>query len=166
MPPHQIADLGPDALLLDMIVPCDRDISRRFREVMPEVKIVALGVAETEQVVMACADAAVSGFVATNGTVEDVVASVHAAVRGELVCSPRMAGMLLSRVRALAARPPSAVQDNMLTQRENQSSRETRATGSAIDPLRDGRRPHQPFRPLTRHVAPMAVSIHAPCSVR
>ena len=78
-----------------------------IRDVMPDVKIVTLGVAEVEQVVMACAKAGVSGFVAPSGSVKDVVVAVHSAVRGELVCSPRMAAMLLNGVIALErGRPP------------------------------------------------------------
>ena len=87
---------------------------------MPDVKIVALGVAEVEQVVMACAKAGVSGFVAPSGSVKDVVAAVHSAVRGELVCSPRMAAMLLNGVSALVARPLADVDNDTLTQRERE----------------------------------------------
>jgi two-component system, NarL family, nitrate/nitrite response regulator NarL len=36
------------------------------------------------------------------------------------VCSPRMAGMLLSRVRALAAQPAADVDSDVLTQRERE----------------------------------------------
>jgi len=119
-PPGRIADLSPDALLLDINALGDLEISRAVREVMPEVKIVALGVAEVEQAVMACAKAGVSGFVTPNGSVKDVVAAVHSAVRGELVCSPRTAAMLLSRVSALAAKPAAEAHSDMLTRRERE----------------------------------------------
>jgi two-component system, NarL family, nitrate/nitrite response regulator NarL len=118
--PRQIADLAPDALLLDITVPGGLDISHLIRDAMPSVKIVALGVAEVEQVVMECAKAGVSGFVAPSGSVKDVVAAVHSAVRGELICSPRTAGMLLSHVSALAARPPADLDNDALTQRERE----------------------------------------------
>ena len=119
-PPCQIAGLRPDALLLDITGPCGLDTSLPIRDVMPDVKIVALGVAEVEQVVMACAKAGVSGFVAPSGSVKDVVAAVHSAVRGELVCSPRMAAMLLNGVSALVARPLADVDNDTLTQRERE----------------------------------------------
>jgi two-component system nitrate/nitrite response regulator NarL len=119
-PPCHIATLSPNALLLDITMPGSLDVSQPIRSAMPFAKIVALGVAEVEQVVMACAKAGVSGFVAPSGSVKDVVAAVHAAVRGELVCSPRMAAMLLSRVSALAARPSAGLDNDMLTQRERE----------------------------------------------
>jgi two-component system nitrate/nitrite response regulator NarL len=119
-PPRQIADLCPDVLLLDITVPGGLDISHHIGGIMPKVKVVALGVAEVEQVVIACATAGIAGFVAPDGSVKDVVAAVHSAVRGELVCSPRTAAMLLSRVSALNGRPPSGVDSNMLTQREQE----------------------------------------------
>jgi len=119
-PPRQIADLCPDVLLLDITVPGSLDVTPPIRDAMPAVKIVALGVVEVEQVVMACAKAGVSGFVAPDGSAKDVAAAVHAAVRGELVCSPRTAGMLLSRVSALAARPSADADPDMLTRRERE----------------------------------------------
>lgn len=122
-PPREIADLAPDALLLDLTGPGRLDIAHPIRAAMPDVKIIAFGVAEIEQVVMECAKAGVSGFVAPSGSVKDVVAAVHSAVRGELVCSPRTAGMLLSHVSALAARPRADFDNDALTQREKEIAR-------------------------------------------
>jgi DNA-binding NarL/FixJ family response regulator len=42
----------------------------------------------------------VAGFVGLDGSIADVVAAVQSAIRGELECSPRTAGMLLRRVSA------------------------------------------------------------------
>ncbi|OIQ66168.1 response regulator protein VraR [mine drainage metagenome] len=119
-PPRQIADLLPDALLIDITVPGGLDAWQLIRGSMSEVKVVALGVAEIEQAVMACARAGVSGFVAPNGSINDVVAAVHSAVRGELVCSPRTAAMLLNLVSALNGRPSADPDKSMLTQREQE----------------------------------------------
>ena len=97
---------SPQWLLLDITGPGGLDSSLPIRDVMPDVKIVALGVAEVEQVVMACAKAGVSGFVAPSGSVKDVVAAVHSAVRGELVAPPhgRHAPQPRQRARGAAAR--------------------------------------------------------------
>ncbi|HWL95475.1 MAG TPA: response regulator transcription factor [Phycisphaerae bacterium] len=97
----EIADLCPDVLLLDVSCPAILESSILIRRAMPDVKIVALGVAEVEQVVMACAKAGICGFVYSQGSVNDVVTAVHSAVRGELLCSPRTAGMLLNRINGL-----------------------------------------------------------------
>ena len=119
-PAQQIADLRPDVLLLDIAPAGSLEASRAIREAMPQAKIVALGAAEVESVLMECARAGVSGFVSPDGSIGDVVAAVHSAMRGELVCSPRTAGLLLSRVSALAARPPHDLDKDALTQREKE----------------------------------------------
>jgi two-component system, NarL family, nitrate/nitrite response regulator NarL len=115
-PPGRIANLRPDALLID--ITGGLDAGHSIRGSMPATKVVALGVAEVEQAVMACASAGVSGFVTPGGSINDVVAAVHAAVRGELVCSPRTAAMLLRRVGLLNGRPPADTDKSSLTQRE------------------------------------------------
>jgi DNA-binding NarL/FixJ family response regulator len=117
-PPSRIAGLRPDALLIDITVAGGLDAWHLIRGALPEAKVVALGVAEVEQAVMACARAGVSGFVTPGGSINDVVAAVHSAVRGELVCSPRTAAMLLHRVSLLNERPPADTDKSLLTQRE------------------------------------------------
>jgi two-component system nitrate/nitrite response regulator NarL len=117
-PPGRIANLRPDALLVDITAPGSLDAWHSIRESMPATKVIALGVAEVEQDVIACASAGVSGFVTAGGSINDVVAAVHAAVRGELVCSPRMAAMLLHRVGLQHSRLPADTDKSSLTQRE------------------------------------------------
>lgn len=121
--PWAIAELAPDVLLLDITVPGSLNQSQPIRDVMPRAKVVCLGVVEVEPVVMACARAGVSGFVAPNGSVDDVLAAVHSAVRGELICSPRTAGILLNRVSALAVSRTADDSSEALTQREREIAR-------------------------------------------
>ena len=40
-----------------------------FRQALPDLKIVAIAVADVEQEVVACAEAGVSGFVSRNGSI-------------------------------------------------------------------------------------------------
>ena len=121
--PWAVAQLAPDALLLDITVPGSLDLSQPIRSASPCAKVICLGVAEIEPVVMACARAGVSGFVAPNGSVSDLLAAVHSAVRGELVCSPRTAGILLNRVSALAALRAVEDASGALTHREREIAR-------------------------------------------
>src|SRR4051812_21372630 len=99
---NEMVESRPDVLLLDISNATTLEWSTSLFRIMPDVKIVALGVAEVEQVVLACARAGFSGFVYARGSANDVVAAVHSAVRGELACSPRTAGMLLNRISSLA----------------------------------------------------------------
>jgi len=114
-----IAEADPDVLLLDISSPSILEASALLRRDLPDVKIVALGVAEVEHVVLACAKAGVAGFVYAHGSASDVVTAVHSAVRGELVCSPRTAGMLFSRIGSLAA-PGADSSGDALTPREQE----------------------------------------------
>lgn len=116
---NEIADSCPDVLLLDISSPAIFEPLALLRRVVPSMKIVALGVAEVEQVVLACAKAGVSGFVYAHGSANDVVTAVHSAVRGELVCSPRTAGMLLHRISSLVG-PANDASGDALTPREQE----------------------------------------------
>jgi DNA-binding NarL/FixJ family response regulator len=49
-----------------------------------------------------------------------VVAAVHRAVRGELLCSPRTAALLFNRMAVLSPNRGIAAGDNMLTRREHE----------------------------------------------
>ena len=120
--PREIAEHRPDALLLDASGASALAAVRPVREALPGIRIVAFGVAEAEEAILACAEAGVAGFVAPGASVDELVAAVHGAVRGELVCSPRAAGLLLGRLRALVAAPrpgPQAGRDP-LTRRESE----------------------------------------------
>jgi DNA-binding NarL/FixJ family response regulator len=112
-----VRSLHPDVLLIDRTMRGSLSAMRRAREQAPAIKVVALTVAEVDQEVLACAEAGATGFVARDGSVADLIAAVEAAQRGELCCSPRMAGSLLRRVSVLAREGPATPR---LTDREGQ----------------------------------------------
>jgi DNA-binding NarL/FixJ family response regulator len=116
MPALEIAAFQPDAILLDICVPGGLDAAIPIRRAMPDAKVVAFGVAEHAPVVMACARAGIAGFVYPHGSAHDIVMAVHSAVRGELVCSPRTAGILLNQAGAAA---PAGAEES-LTPRERE----------------------------------------------
>jgi two-component system nitrate/nitrite response regulator NarL len=116
----EIADLHPDVLLLDVARSGSLEICSPLRQILPDMKIVAFAVADVDREIIACAEAGVAGYVSGTGSAEDVVAAVHRAVRGELLCSPRTAALLFSRMAVLSPKRGTATADNMLTRREHE----------------------------------------------
>jgi DNA-binding NarL/FixJ family response regulator len=116
----QLADLQPDVVLLDVGSRGGLDMPPQFRQVMPDVKIVAIAVNDVEQEVLACADARVSGFVSRNASLQDLVAAIHSAMRNELVCSPRVAALLFGRVATMRSEPTGERINGGLTRREHE----------------------------------------------
>ena len=74
--PARIAAARPDVALLDIGTLGGLDIAATFREILPDLKVIAIAVADIEQDVLACAEAGVSGFVSRNGSIHDVVTAV------------------------------------------------------------------------------------------
>lgn len=83
------------------------------------VPVLAFGVLPTENVVLALAEAGVVGFIDGDAALDDLVAAVARAQRGEATCPPAIIMMLLQRIAALANRSPVAPQA-VLTSRERQ----------------------------------------------
>jgi two-component system, NarL family, nitrate/nitrite response regulator NarL len=116
----RIAELRPEVVVLDSSLDDGLRLSRHLRETVPDVKIVAFAVSGIDQDVIAYAEAGISAFVQREGSPEDLVRAVHQALRGELVCSPRLTALLFSRVAALSAARALTLDGVALTQREKE----------------------------------------------
>lgn len=81
--------------------------------------VVALGAPEDEQDVIAFAELGVVGFVEREAELDELVASVESAARGEPSFPPRIATTLLRRISSLASRRVPA-EPTALTARERQ----------------------------------------------
>jgi two-component system, NarL family, nitrate/nitrite response regulator NarL len=110
----------PHVALLD--VPDDVGLSLivQLRKVAPELKSVVIGVTENEADVVAWAEAGVAGYVTIDDSVDDLIATVAAVIRGETRCTPRMTAALLRRVETLASASAFSVLFGSLTEREMQ----------------------------------------------
>ena len=92
----------PDVLLLEMATADAPRVVHDARGAHPEVRVVALAIVETEEVVLRCAEAGVAGYVSRNASLDDLVETLASVARGELVCSRTIAGSLFRRVGALS----------------------------------------------------------------
>jgi two-component system, NarL family, nitrate/nitrite response regulator NarL len=111
----RLRELGPDVAVLDASTPEEIDLPSPMRA-EPEVKLVAVGVAEHEAVDWM--EAGVSGCVSPEASVDELVAAVASVARGEIVTSPQVQARLLSRIRRLAAEAPDAAEEDRLTPRQ------------------------------------------------
>ena len=123
-PDQCLRDVGvssPDVVLLDMATAGSVELVRALRRALPATPVVALGVRETEDEVIAYAEAGVAGYLTREQTLADLAEALEALARGEAPCPPRAAAMLLRLVSAQAEhrRSTSGVLDQ-LTLRERE----------------------------------------------
>jgi two-component system nitrate/nitrite response regulator NarL len=116
----QAVERSPDVIILDVADRRSFDVAKALRVHLPAVKMVAFAVGEAEEEVLACAAAGFAGYVARDGSEVDLVTAIENAYRGELCCSPRMAGLLFKQVAVLSVSHPAAAEPPNLTRRERQ----------------------------------------------
>lgn len=108
----------PDIVLLDQSLPGALEALRGVRRLHPASKVIALGEPNSDDVLLSWAEAGVAGFVAREASVEDLLLSVEASLKGELHCSPKVAGQLLRRLASRAEHEPTQPPRLPLTGRE------------------------------------------------
>jgi ActR/RegA family two-component response regulator len=100
----------PHVALLDFAMHNALELPRAIAAAQMAAKVVAFSVPNTEETVCECAEAGIVGYVTRDGSREDVIAAVENAVRGEVLCSPRVAASLFRRlaahVQTARQRPP------------------------------------------------------------
>jgi two-component system, NarL family, nitrate/nitrite response regulator NarL len=111
-------EVGPDIVLVDMPTPAGADAVRALVVATPEIKVVALAVPEVERDVIAFAEAGAAGYVAREGSMQDLVAVIESVARGECLLSPEIAAKVFRRVATLAREPRLEPIDERLTARE------------------------------------------------
>ncbi len=99
-----VEDHWPDIVLVDMPATVSAGAVRALSRAAPRVKVIALGVPEVGGDVIALAEAGASGYVGRDGSTEDLAATIESVARGEMLCSPEVAGTLFRRLGALAER--------------------------------------------------------------
>jgi len=117
---EQTRKLNADVVLLDMAMSDAFLVAKDLTRSGGPSKVVALGMPEDESQVLSCAQIGIAGYVTRDGSVEDVVAAVKAAARGEVHCSPKVAGSLFRRIAALSTDRTLRSGNGVLTAREAQ----------------------------------------------
>jgi two-component system, NarL family, nitrate/nitrite response regulator NarL len=111
----------PSVVLLDMAMDGAIAVARQLSRQWRATKVVALGMPEFETEVLSCASVGVAGYVTRGASMNDVLDAIQAAARGEVRCSPRIAGFLFRHIASLAKeQSPSPAPTPALTAREAQ----------------------------------------------
>jgi DNA-binding NarL/FixJ family response regulator len=115
-----VEEMAPDVIVMDLNMPgmSGVEVTRRLIERMPASKVLVVSVSAQEDDVTEAILAGASGYVLKDGPVEEVVAGIQAAAQGESLISPRIATMLLRRIRTDEAAEPDAPAQTLLSERE------------------------------------------------
>jgi DNA-binding NarL/FixJ family response regulator len=87
-----------DVVLLDTLQLAISSVVESLRRLPGRLRIVAIGVHEVESEVLACAAAGVDGYVRMDAGVEDLSTIIGSLMRGEMVCSPKVAASLYQAI--------------------------------------------------------------------
>jgi two-component system, NarL family, nitrate/nitrite response regulator NarL len=115
---ESVANLRPEVVLVDVATTSGFAAMRSVGEALPDAKIVALALPDSDDDVVAYAEAGASGCVSRNGTLADVEAVITSVARGEALLSPKVTAGVLRRLSDLAAERSSPAPDVRLTSRE------------------------------------------------
>jgi two-component system, NarL family, nitrate/nitrite response regulator NarL len=106
-------------VLLDIANTADGpDVVAALRSGNPGLRIIALGVSEHESDIVAYAEAGATGYLTRENSITELVCTIESVAKGEMRCSPRIAGALSRRVAELAADLQPTVPDHGLSRRE------------------------------------------------
>jgi DNA-binding NarL/FixJ family response regulator len=99
--------LQPDVILFDVARQDSIELLQALVAAAPASKVVAFGVKETNENILALAAAGTAGYVCNNAECSDVVKVLVQVMSDELTCSARAAASLYRRVAALSKTSPS-----------------------------------------------------------
>lgn len=97
----ELEKLRPDVIILDLYLPGREGVeeAQRIRAVFPDAKIVIIGLDNAQSDILACIEAGGAGCLPQEASVEDLLNNIQAVAAGEALCSPKVAGLLFSRIR-------------------------------------------------------------------
>jgi len=125
---ENIIQNNPDVVLLDMTMEDSCHIAKNVMQLCPDCKIVALAVSENEDNIVQCAEAGITGYVAREASLEDLIDTIIGTQNGEFCCSPKIAACVFKTIKRFSQGNNSARLSNMaqegviavLTRREQQ----------------------------------------------
>ena len=107
-----VRDLAPDVVVMDLNMPGmgGVDATRHISSIAPLTRVVMLTISEEDSDVMDAILAGACGYLLKDSSIQDLMAGIRAASRGESLISPNIAAKVLQRIRATSTQPEIAKQ--------------------------------------------------------
>ncbi len=103
-------ELTPDVVVMDLNMPGMGGVeaTRLIAGISPLARVVVLTISDEDNDVMDAILAGACGYLLKDSSIQDLVAGIGSAARGESLISPHIAAKVLQRVRATSAQPDIA----------------------------------------------------------
>ena len=103
-------ELAPDVVVMDLNMPGMGGVeaTRHIAGISPLTRVVMLTISDEDSDVMDAILAGACGYLLKDSSIQDLVAGIRSAARGESLISPHIAAKVLQRVRATSAQPDIA----------------------------------------------------------
>jgi DNA-binding NarL/FixJ family response regulator len=105
-----VREVAPDVVVMDLNMPemGGVEATRHITAIAPLTRVVMLTISDQDSDVMDAILAGACGYLLKDASIQDLVAGIRAAARGESLISPHIAAKVLQRVRATSAQPEIA----------------------------------------------------------
>ena len=105
-----VRELAPDVVVMDLSMPGMDGVeaTRHIASAAPLSRVVMLTISDNDADVMDAILAGACGYLLKDSSIQELMAGIQAASRGESLISPAIAAKVLQRVRATRAQPETA----------------------------------------------------------
>jgi DNA-binding NarL/FixJ family response regulator len=105
-----VRDQTPEVVVMDLNMPGMGGVeaTRHIAGISPLTRVVMLTISDEDTDVMDAILAGACGYLLKDSSIQDLVAGIRSAARGESLISPHIAAKVLQRVRATSAQPDIA----------------------------------------------------------
>ncbi len=119
----KIVLVNPNVILLDMTMEGSCQIAQKIIQSSPQTRIVALAAPVDKEKVLRCAEIGISGYVAREASLNELIEALKAAAKGEYCYPPKFATHIFNQFREVSKS----------SQQHHQSSGSTEIEDLAID---------------------------------
>jgi DNA-binding NarL/FixJ family response regulator len=107
---RSVREMAPDVVVMDLNMPemGGVEATRHITAVAPLTRVLVLTISDEDADVMDAILAGACGYLLKDASIEELMAGIRAAWRGESIISPGIAAKVLQRVRATSANPEIA----------------------------------------------------------